>query len=476
MLIHIKKSTKSQSENRVFIIEKLGDLKKLDLTTASLNYFKAELKEGKFAYTNNNGVFTLVFVADNLKAYKGKEAVRKIASTIFDLVKDKCKDLTVICNNAEAVELFAEGLALSSYAFDKYLPADRKSNPKLTKVTTTNKEADVQSVEHITEATAWARDLINEPVSYLTATQFSEEIKEKCIPAGIKVDVFRKKKIEALKMGGLLAVNKGSLQPPTFNILEWKPKNAVNKKPIVLVGKGIVYDTGGLSLKPTANSMDFMKSDMGGAAAMVGTMLAIAKSKLPLHVITLIPSTDNRPGGDAYAPGDIITMFDGTTVEVMNTDAEGRMVLADALAYAKKFDPELVIDGATLTGAAVRAIGLFGIVAMGNANQKEFKALDKAGFDTHDRIVQFPFWDDYKEEMKSSIADLNNLGGPYAGMITAGKFLEHFTDYPYIHLDIAGPTFLHKKDSYRGKGGTGAGVRVLTAYLKTKANEWKRRK
>jgi leucyl aminopeptidase len=237
-----------------------------------------------------------------------------------------------------------------------------------------------------------------------------------------------------------------------------------------------VYDTGGLSLKPTANSMDFMKSDMGGAAAMVATTLAIAKLKLPLHIITLIPATDNRPGENAYTPGDIVTMYDGTTVEVLNTDAEGRMILADALAYAKKFKPELVIDAATLTGAAVAAIGLNAMIAMGNASQIEFDRLNQAGFYTHDRIVQFPFWDEYKEEMKSKIADLKNIGGPYAGMITAGKFLEHFTDYPYIHLDLAGPNFLHKKDSYRGMGATGAGVRLLTAFFMNKINESKKKK
>jgi leucyl aminopeptidase len=169
-------------------------------------------------------------------------------------------------------------------------------------------------------------------------------------------------------------------------------------------------------------------------------------------------------------------MYDGTTVEVLNTDAEGRMVLADALAYAKKYDPELVIDAATLTGSAVAAVGLNAMVVMGNAKQADFDLLSEAGFATHERTVQFPFWDDYAEEMKSQIADLKNLGGPYAGMITAGKFLEHFTNYPYIHVDLAGPTFLHKRDSYRGQGGTGVGVRLLTEFLNGKVNEWKKRK
>jgi leucyl aminopeptidase len=162
-------------------------------------------------------------------------------------------------------------------------------------------------------------------------------------------------------------------------------------------------------------------------------------------------------------------MFNGTTVEVLNTDAEGRMVLADALAYSDKFKPELVIDAATLTGSAIRAIGTFASCVMGNADQAEIDLLEEAGTHTHDRVVQLPFWDEYKEEMKSSIADLRNLGGPYAGMITAGKFLEHFTSNPYIHIDIAGPAFMTKKDSYRGLGGTGTGVRLLVEFLKRKA-------
>jgi leucyl aminopeptidase len=298
--------------------------------------------------------------------------------------------------------------------------------------------------------------------------QYSQDIEKMGKEAGFKVEVLHKKKIEALKMGGLLAVNKGSIDPPTFSIMEWKPKNPKNSKPIVLVGKGIVYDTGGLSLKPTPNSMDMMKCDMGGSAAVVGTMYAVAKANLNLHIIGLVPATDNRPSGNAYAPGDVITMHDGTSVEVLNTDAEGRLILADALSFAKNYKPELVIDLATLTGAAARAIGKRGVVAMGN-DERTMSALKESGKNVHERIAEMPFWDDYKEDLKSSIADLKNLGGAEAGAITAGKFLEHFTDYPYTHLDIAGPAFLLAPYTYHGKGGTGVGVRLLFDFLKTKS-------
>jgi leucyl aminopeptidase len=280
--------------------------------------------------------------------------------------------------------------------------------------------------------------------------------------------VLGKTQIESLKMGGLLAVNKGSIDPPTFTIAEYNPANAVNKKPVVLVGKGVVYDTGGLSLKPTAGSMDTMKGDMAGGATMAAVIYFAALQKLPIHIVGLIPATDNRPGGNAYTPGDVITMFDGTTIEVLNTDAEGRMILADALAYSAKYDPEIVIDAATLTGAALRAIGTEATIIMGNATDDYFQDLEKTGFDVHERVVRFPFWDDYKAHMKSKIADMKNIGGPNAGMISAGKFLEHFVKAPYIHMDIAGPAWLDSKENYKGDGGTGAGVRLLYQFLKNR--------
>ncbi len=268
-------------------------------------------------------------------------------------------------------------------------------------------------------------------------------------------------------MGGLLAVNRGSLDPPTFSVLEWKPIEHKNTKPFVFVGKGVVYDTGGVNIKPGESMLD-MKCDMGGAAAVVCAIYAIAKAKLPVHVVGLIPSTDNRPDGNAYVPGDVITMFTGKTVEIMNTDAEGRLILADALGYASKYKPELVIDLATLTGAASRAIGHYGIVAMQENADKEFEILKNSGQYVYERLAEFPFWEEYGELIKSDVADIKNLGGSEAGMITAGKFLQEFTDYPFIHLDIAGPVFLDKKDSYRGKAATGVGVRLLFDYILNK--------
>lgn len=469
MNMTLKYNKITKAKNTVYVVKSKTDLKGLKLSKGDTTFLASKIEKSSYGFIIKDGIYTIVCKTNDLKKAENKEALRLKGFDIFELLKNECSSVQIEGNNAEAIYLIMEGMALSSYQFIKYFKDKKEKTAKLKTVFTTNKSVDVNKANTIADATNWAKELVNEPLSYLTAEKLSEDVKAKCEKVGISVEIFKKAKITSLKMGGLLAVNKGSIDPPTFTILEWKPKNVKNKKPIVLVGKGIVYDTGGLSLKPTANSMDFMKSDMGGAAAMAGTIYAAAKLKLPLHIITLIPATDNRPSGNAYAPGDVITMMDGTTVEVLNTDAEGRMVLADALAYAKKYKPELVLDAATLTGAAVAAIGTKASIAMGNAKDKEIKLLEKSGFETWDRVALFPFWDDYKELLKSPIADLKNLGGPYAGTITAGKFLEHFTDYPYIHIDIAGPAFTHAKEGYRGQGGTGAGVRLLIEFLSQKA-------
>lgn len=396
------------------------------------------------------------------------EDFRILGHTARAFFAKKCSSVYIHAGKQHS-RFIAEGLLLSNYQFLKYR---KEADKELYELKNIDFAASVDMEElnellSVVNAVCWARDMVNEPVSGLNALQFAEAIQEKTQAVGCTVTILEKAKIEALKMGGLLGVNKGSIDPPTFTIVEYKPKKAKNKKPIVLIGKGVVYDTGGLSLKPTPGSMDSMKCDMAGAACMAGTIYAAAAAELPLHLVCLIPATDNRPGMNALAPGDIIKMYDGTTVEVLNTDAEGRLILADALAYSDKWKPELVIDAATLTGAAIRAIGTKASVVMGNADEKIMKQLSEAGYQTHERVVEFPFWDDYFEEMKSSIADLNNLGGPYAGMITAGKFLEHFVKAPYIHMDIAGPAFLDKSENYKGKGGTGYGIRLLFEFLKS---------
>ncbi|MDZ4838499.1 MAG: leucyl aminopeptidase family protein [Bacteroidota bacterium] len=422
--------------------------------------------------THTNSYTWVQVVVDDASLAKGLENIRKAGATFQSELKGFKADCIVLkgaVSNAVLHLAFAEGLALSSYTFDKY-KTDEVSRVDLETIYIDHEDISDEEcslLQAVVAGTCLARNLVNEPVSYLTATQFSKDIQFALEPLGVKVEVLEEVKIESLRMGGLLAVNKGSQDPPTFNIIEYKPEDAANEKPIVLIGKGVVFDTGGLSLKPTLGSMDSMKSDMAGAAAVVGALHAVATAKLPIYVVGLIPATDNRPGENAICPGDVITTMDGTTIEVLNTDAEGRLILADAISYAAKYDPDLIIDLATLTGAAARAIGQYGIVYMGNATDDVKDAIEQSGVNTWERMVEFPLWDEYLELLKSDIADMKNVGnGGSAGASIAGKFLEHFAgDIPWLHLDIAGPAFITSTDSYRGKNGTGVGVRLLFDFL-----------
>lgn len=476
MSTSIKKVSKlTASDNIVLLAKKNSDFKPYGFSAKELAYVVEEVYKKKREIVTVNRYDRVVFVVPidrKGEAHKVWEKGRQDACEVLNEInKYNLKEVTVVDveSNDDLVTAFVEGLALSNYRFLKYFKdaADKASSLKTVKILASGiSKADIDLLEAAVEGTCLARDLVNEPLSYLTAPQLSKEITAAGKKAGFSIEVFNKTKIESLKMGGLLAVNKGSVDPPTFNILQWKPAKATNKKPIIFVGKGVVYDTGGLSLKPTKGSMDIMKCDMGGAAAVVGALYAIAKAKLPVHVIGLIPATDNRPGGNAYAPGDVIKMHNGLNVEVLNTDAEGRMILADALSYAQKYDPELVIDLATLTGASVAAIGKYGIVAMGTAAEKDKNRMKDSGKRVYERLVEFPFWEEYGDLLRSDIADLKNIGGPHAGSITAGKFLEKFTRYPWMHLDIAGPAYVDSQDSYRGKGGTGVGVRLLFDLVK----------
>lgn len=462
-----------KAHQTVFIFDTFSQLTKLNLSTQESAYVKAQIKDkgDKIIRLNRHPDYLHLIrpAAKKEKQHKTDEQIRLLGQkTLRMLGAEKAKEVVIESFSKTYSPLaFAEGVALGNYQFLKYFSDKAKKQSALNHIFIAGISADeAAALEGLMHGVYTARDLVNEPLSFLTATQLSKEAAAAGNTYGFKVEVLNKKKIESLKMGGLLAVNRGSQDPPTFSILEYKSPEAKNKKPIVLVGKGVVYDTGGLSLKPTAGSMDSMKSDMGGSAAVVGTFIAAAANKLPVHLIGLIPATDNRPGEKAYVPGDVITMYDGSTVEVLNTDAEGRMLLADALAYAKKYKPELVIDLATLTGAAAMAVGKYGVVAMGTASNKAFADLSTAGENAYERIAQLPFWEEYDELLKSSIADQKNIGGREGGAITAGKFLEKFTDYPWIHLDIAGPAFLDADHGYRLRGGTGVGVRLLYNFLK----------
>ncbi|OQY04789.1 MAG: peptidase M17 [Bacteroidetes bacterium 4572_117] len=475
MSININKRVSVKENEALLILTDSPDkIEGFQLADNELNYVKRayEKKEKLIPVNQYNRWVFIQFLPTKDNKNENREELRRLAVKLKPYLNtNKIEEIQIVgtTNNKQLQLDYAEGLALSHYQFLKYFEKKEEKKNSLKSIYIVNndlKTGEINELSVIIESVYGARTLVNEPLSFLDTEQMVIEVKNLSKQSGFKLEVLEKRQIESLKMGGLLAVNQGSKIPPRFMILSWEPENAENKKPIVLVGKGIVYDTGGYSLKPTANSMDQMKSDMGGAATVAATLAAISKAKLPVKVIGLIPVTDNAIGPNAYVPGDVITMHNGKTVEVLNTDAEGRLILADALSYAKKYEPELVFDLATLTGAAAYAIGYYGIVAMGTANEKIFGKLTNSGESTCERIVRFPFWDDYKELLKSNIADLKNIGGRVAGAITAGKFLEYFTDYQWIHLDIAGPSYVEKDIHYLTTGGTGAGTRLLFDFLK----------
>jgi leucyl aminopeptidase len=400
------------------------------------------------------------------------EEVRRLGAKALDILKaNKIKKAVFknLCENSNFAYCFAEGLALANYQFINYKQNLKDATSPFEELIIDDlkiSETEIKELLHIIESVVHTRDLVNEPVAKINSVSIAKQFQKLGKLYGFNVEVFNKAKIVALKMNGLLTVNKGSQHQPTFTVMEYKPKGAKNTKPIVLVGKGVVYDTGGYNIK-VGTGMETMKCDMAGAAAVAGTMCAIAANRLNVHVIGLVPATDNFINQNAYVAGDIITYSNGKTAEILNTDAEGRLILADALIYAQKFNPELVIDLATLTGAAAAAIGKYGCVAMCNRKANlSLEMLEEIGNESGDRVAKFPFWEDYDELIKSDIAEIKNIGGPYGGAITAGKFLSNFVDYPWIHLDIAGPAYIESNWNYRPKGGTGYGVRLLYNFLK----------
>lgn len=475
----ISLTTREQElDNLVIVVSKLNRIPGGIFSSAEKRYLTQQIEERKQHLVTFNRIDYHVFVcfSDGKEMIARLEKCRKHGDSIASTLNGhKAKRVALFDAGSLPDETLAvaEGIVLGSYRFLKY-KSEQEDQSTLEVVEIYSKKLEEESndgecakiglLNSIHAAVFRCRDLINEPNSHLNATRFGEVVSEMGAECGASVEVLGKGRIEALKMGGLLGVNQGSVEPPTFTIMEWKPGDARNQKPVVLVGKGVMYDTGGMNLKPD-NYMLNMKDDMSGAAAVASVVYALAGAKVPVHVVALMPATDNRPGDRALVPGDVITISNGKTVEVLNTDAEGRLILADALSYASGYDPMLVIDMATLTGSALRALGKFGAPAMQSKAAKELKSLMDTGYEVFERLVEFPLWDDYGELIKSDLADLKNLGPPEAGMITAAKFLENFTDYPYIHIDIAGPAFAEKRDSYRGLGGTGFGVRLLTRFL-----------
>ena len=375
--------------------------------------------------------------------------------------------------DGRAVQALAEGAVLANYEGTSYKTSD-EAMPWVDRVEIrVGSKADGKAVERgrvLAECTNVARALSNEPGNVLTPREFAERAAKLAGAAGLKVEVLDEKKIAALKMGMLMGVARGSSEPPRLVVLRYEPKKPAHKAVLGLVGKGITFDTGGISIKPSEN-MDKMKDDMSGGAAVLCAMMAVAKLGAPVRCIGIIPTTENMPGGRAMKPGDILTSAEGKTVEVLNTDAEGRLILGDAMWYARKLGVTHLVDIATLTGACVVALGrttsgLFGRPATWVEQVR--RASERAG----DRSWPMPVFDDYKELLKSEIADFTNTGGRAGGAISAAVFLKEFAgDLPWVHMDIAGTAWAEEAKPYQPKGATGVGVRTL-AELALDAESW----
>lgn len=364
------------------------------------------------------------------------------------------------------LQTFAEGALLGNYDFDVYKSQKKKTTNLVVNIisgSTASIKKAIAKAERIIDAVYFSRDLVNEPAITLTPQEFVKRVKKEFSGTGVKVKVMNQAELKKNKMNSILSVGKGSNNPPMMLVLHYKPSGAKDK--IALVGKGVTYDSGGYSIKPTDGMVE-MKGDMAGGAAVVGAIKAAASLSVKKEIYGIIPLVENLIDGKAYKPGDIVSTASGKTIEVKNTDAEGRIILADALEYASKQKPGLIIDFATLTGACVVALGEFA-AGMFTKNEEVASKLSAAGNKTYEFLWPLPFYDVYKKLLKSDIADISNLGPRWGGAITAAKFLENFVDenIPYVHLDIAGPSLKHELSSYTKKWATGFGVRLMSEFL-----------
>jgi leucyl aminopeptidase len=368
-------------------------------------------------------------------------------------------------------QTMTEGAILGSYQFTTYRSDASMGNAVTAMTVLAPQKGQLRQLSEgirrgvaTAEATVFVRDLCNHPSNVMTPTRIASEAKTVAKEAGVNLKILEQKEMEELGMGALLGVAKGSHEPPKFIILQYHGAKKKDDRPVVLVGKTITFDTGGISLKPAEN-MEQMKADMTGGAEVLAAMRAAARLKLPLNLISILPAAENMPGGRAMRPGDVVKTLSGKTVEVQNTDAEGRLILSDGLAYATRFKPAALIDIATLTGACVVALGQFAIGMFGtDAKLKE--SIRKAGLRAGERVWEMPLWEEYFEQLRSDVADMRNIGGRGGGMITAALFLSKFVgDAPWVHLDIASTDCSERERAYTPKGPTGIGTRLLIQFL-----------
>ena len=441
-----------------------------------------EGKVGDTAYFHTLGrlkVTRVVVVGLGERSKLDLEAIRKAASAGAKRARDLgaktvAAGLLGEGGNMPArgrAQALAEGILLGCYGFTKYKTAQKNGKQiETVRILVRDRRTLAQAREGLrvgsilAEATSLARDLINEPANSVTAARLAQVAQEIARGGKLTVKIYDTAQCEAMGMGAFLAVTRGSQHPAKFIHLTYKPARRARRR-VALIGKGITFDSGGLDLK-SAEAMERMKDDMSGAAAVLGVMQALPRLGIRVEVHGLIAATDNMPSGSAYRPGDILRAMNGKTIEVHNTDAEGRLTLADALAYANlRVKPDEIVDIATLTGACTIALGQICSGVMGNHERLEARVL-KAAAEAGEKMWRLPLFEEYLEGLKSEIADLRNTGPRAGGALTAGLFLKEFAGTtPWVHLDIAGPAFTEKDLPYAPKGGTGTGVRTLLTYL-----------
>jgi len=454
--------------------------------------FKGKPQETALLYTNGTIPAKRVLIVGLGKEEKfGLEAIRVAAAAAAKRVRNlRCRSFSTIVHGggrgriglADATQAVVEGTELALYEF-KELKTEPENDPKEVSDMTfvvfdegkrPEVEAAVEVGRKIVAGVGLARDLVNRPANHATPTVLAQTAQEMADEFGMACQVLDEAEMAELGMGSLLSVAQGTDEPAKFIILEHKGRDAGHDDPdtVVLVGKGITFDSGGISIK-NRDGMKDMKGDMAGGAAVLGTMRAIAALNLPLHVVGLVPATENLPSGRAYKPGDVITAMNGKTIEVINTDAEGRLILADALAYAARFAPKAVVDLATLTGACIVALGRGMAAGVFCAEDDLLARLQAASQASGERIWHMPLFDEYLDGLQSLSADLANTGGDrFGGVGTSAMFLKQFAaGYPWAHVDIAGMTFEErpptaKRPPHLQKGGTGFGVRLMVQFLR----------
>jgi leucyl aminopeptidase len=400
---------------------------------------------------------------------KVARSVRDLGLSEFAISLDSLDGTRSLEDLTEAV---VEGALLGLYRFVHYKTHDKNNDRNVRGFTlVAANAAEVRRMKTaagtaaiVSKAVYFARDLVSTPSNEMTPRDMARMARQALVSKKVRLTVLDNRKMEKLGMNALLSVARGSTEPARLIVLEYNGSRR-GEKPYVIVGKGITFDSGGISLKPP-EKMEEMKSDMSGGAAVLAVIRAAAELELPLNLVGIVPATENLPGGRAYKPGDVIRSMSGKTIEVISTDAEGRLILADALTYARRFRPKAIIDVATLTGACIIALGDDVIGMMGTDDALK-NALRSAATETGEKIWELPIWDDYAELIKSDVADMKNTGGRAGGAITAAVFLHKFVgETPWVHLDIAGPAWLSKERHYVPRGASAVGVRLLVRFFR----------